>query len=149
MIHATEIKEGTLTFRKLANDLRKELLKSTTLRASRTIAKGAFSSSFANSDDIKQSKEDEQEKRGRNKQKVTTKELLEKCSACEIPGYTLLDCLYVFPERANRTFCAHKARQEKVNKKLKEDKQLQKKVNRIKGKKPKKKETNLPRSNQD
>jgi hypothetical protein len=32
MIHATEIEEGTLTFRKLANDLRKEL-KSSTPRA--------------------------------------------------------------------------------------------------------------------
>jgi len=30
MIHATEIEEGTLTFRKLASDLRKELLRSST-----------------------------------------------------------------------------------------------------------------------
>jgi hypothetical protein len=32
MIHVIEIEEGTLTFRKLANDLRKELLKSSAPR---------------------------------------------------------------------------------------------------------------------
>ena len=33
MIHAKDIEDGTLTFRKLANDLRKELLKGSTPRA--------------------------------------------------------------------------------------------------------------------
>jgi hypothetical protein len=82
MIHTKEIKEGTLTFRKLANDLRKELLKSTTPRAGRTIAKGAFGPSFANLDNT-EPKEDKQEKRGRSKRKMTTRESLAKCPTCE------------------------------------------------------------------
>ncbi len=56
MLHATEIENGTLTFRKLANDLRKELLKgylTQTPKVGRVVAKGAFGPSFADSDDTK------------------------------------------------------------------------------------------------
>ena len=86
MLHTTEIEDGTLTFQKLANDLRKELLKGSTLKAGRVIAKGAFGPSFAESDNTKQPKEDEQEKRGRGKgkRKMTTGESLAKCPACEL-----------------------------------------------------------------
>jgi hypothetical protein len=61
MLHATEIENGTLTFRKLANDLRKELLKGSTQtpRVGRVVAKGTFSPSFAESEDTDQPKEDE------------------------------------------------------------------------------------------
>jgi hypothetical protein len=141
MIHAKEIKEGTLTFRKLANDLRKELLKSTTPRASRTIAKGAFGPSFADLDDT-EPKEDEQEKRGRSKRKMTTGESLAKCPACEFQGHTLPNCLYVFSEKAKGKFRGRKSRQEEINKRLEEDNQLQKEVNRLRGKKQKEGEAN-------
>jgi len=53
MLYTTEIEDGTLTFRKLANDLRKELLKSSMPKVGRAIAKGAFGPSFADSDDTK------------------------------------------------------------------------------------------------
>ena len=86
MLHAKEIEDRTLTFRKLANDLRKELLKGYTTqtpKASRVVAKGAFGSSFADLDDTKQPKEDEQEKkRGRSKRKITTRESSTKCLTC-------------------------------------------------------------------
>jgi hypothetical protein len=89
MLHATEIENGTLTFRKLANDLRKELLKSSTQtpRTGRVVAKGTFSPSFAESEDTDQPKtqEDEQEKikgKGKGKRKTTTEESLVKCPAC-------------------------------------------------------------------
>ena len=62
MLHTMDIENGTLTFRKLANDLRKELLKgytTQTLKAGRVVAKGAFGPSFADSDDTEQPKEDE------------------------------------------------------------------------------------------
>ena len=50
IIHTKAIEDGTLTFRKLANDLRKELLKSSTPRAGQ-VAKGSFGPSFADSDE--------------------------------------------------------------------------------------------------
>jgi hypothetical protein len=52
MLYAKEIKDRTLTFKKLANNLRKELLKSIqTLRVGQVVAKGAFGPSFANLED--------------------------------------------------------------------------------------------------
>ena len=52
MLYTKEIEDGTLTFRKLANNLRKELLKDTqTPRVGRVVAKGAFGPSFANLED--------------------------------------------------------------------------------------------------
>ena len=132
MLHATEIENGTLTFRKLANDLRKELLKSPTQtpKAGRVVAKGAFGPSFADSDDTEQPKEDEQEKKrkGKSKRKMTTGESSAKCPACGLQGHTLANCLYVFPEKAKGKFSGRKDRQEEVNKRLEEDDQLQKEV---------------------
>jgi hypothetical protein len=146
MLHAKEIEDGTLTFRKLANDLRKELLKGYTTqtpKAGRVVAKGAFGPSFADLDDTEQPKEDEQEKkRGRSKRKMTTGESSAKCPACGFQGHTLPNCLYVFPEKAKGTFRGRKDRQEEVNKKLEEDDQLRKEVDRIKGKKQKEGEAN-------
>jgi hypothetical protein len=110
MLHATDIENKTLTFRKLANDLRKELLKGYTTqtpKAGRVVAKGAFGPSFADSDNTKQHKEDKQEKtkgKGKSKRKMTTEESLAKCPACGFQGHTLLKCLYVFLEKANGTF---------------------------------------------
>ena len=60
MLYVTEIENGTLTFQKLANDLRKELLKGTQMsKAGRMVAKGAFGPSFAKSEDTNQSKTQE------------------------------------------------------------------------------------------
>ena len=89
MLHAANIENGTLTFQKLANDLRKELLKGYTTQmpnAGRVVAKGAFGPSFADLDNTEQPKEDEQETKGRGKgkRKITTKELLAKCPICRI-----------------------------------------------------------------
>jgi hypothetical protein len=150
MLHATEIEDGTLTFRKLANDLRKELLKGSTqtLKAGRVVARGAFGPSFADSDDTDQPKskkgdtEDEGEKpKGKSKRKMTTGESSAKCPACGLPGHTLPNCLYVFPEKAKRKFRAREDRQDEVNKKLEEDDQLRKEVDRLRGKKQKERET--------
>jgi len=157
MLHATEIEDGTLTFRKLANDLRKELLKTSTPRAGRVVAKGAFGPSFAESEDTDQpkSKEDEPEqekprRKGKGKRKMTTGESSAKCSACELQGHTLANCLYVFPEKAKGRFHGREDRQEEVNKKLEEDDQLRKEVNRLKGKKQKEGEASTSeRNNQD
>ena len=110
MLHVTEIENGTLTFQKLANDLRKELLKGTqTSKVGRMVAKGAFGPSFAESEDTDQSKtqEDEQEKtkgRGKGKRKTTTEESSAKCLAYRLQGHTLPNCLYVFLEKANGRF---------------------------------------------
>ena len=92
MLHTTDIKNGSLTFCKLTNDLRKEILKGYTTqmpKAGRVVAKGAFSPSFANLDNTKQLKENEQEKtkgkaKGKGKRKMTTRELSAKCPACGI-----------------------------------------------------------------
>jgi len=54
MLHKEKIENGTLTYRKLVNNLRKELLKSLTLKAGRAIAKGSFSPSFTKSNDANQ-----------------------------------------------------------------------------------------------
>ena len=146
MLYATEIEDGTLTFWKLANDLRKELLKGYTTQTSkvgRVVAKGAFGPSFADSDDTEQHKEDEQEKKkGKGKRKMTIGESSAKCPAYGFHGHTLENCLYVFLERAKRTFNPRRDRQEEVNKKLQKDDQLRKEVDRIKGKKQKKGEAN-------
>jgi len=149
MLHATEIENGTLTFRKLANDLRKELLKGSTQtpRTGRVVAKGTFSPSFAESEDTDQPKtqEDEQEKikgKGKGKRKTTTEESSAKCPACGLQGHTLPNCLYVFLEKANGRFHGREDRQEEVNKKLEEDDQLRKEVDRLRGKKRKKGEAN-------
>src|SRR5271170_5162363 len=110
MLHAKEIEDGTLTFQKLANDLRKELLKgytTQTSKAGRVVAKGAFGPSFADLDNTKQPKEDKQEKtkgKGKGKRKMTTEESLAKCPAYGIQGHALPNCLYVFPKKANGTF---------------------------------------------
>jgi hypothetical protein len=155
MLHATEIEDGTLTLRKLANDLRKELLKTSTPRAGRAIVKEAFDPSFAESEDTDQpqSKEDEQEQRKtkrKAKRKMITGESTANCSACGLPGHTLPNCLYVFPEKAKGKFHGREDRQEEVNKKLEEDDQLRKEVDRLKGKKQKGGETNTSeRNNQD
>jgi hypothetical protein len=143
MIHKREIENGTLTFRELANDLRTELTKLQPLKVGRVVAKGAFGPSFADLDDTEQPKEDEQEKRkGKGKRKMTTGESSAKCPACGIQGHTLPNCLYVFPEKANGTFRGRRGRQEEVNKRLEEDDQLRKEVDRLKGKKQKEQEAN-------
>jgi hypothetical protein len=154
MLHATEIENGTLTFRKLANDLRKELLKSSTPKGGKAVAKGAFGPSFAESEDTDQSKtqEDKQEKtkgKGKGKRKTTIEESSAKCPACGIQGHTLPNCLYVFPEKANGKFRGREDRQDEVNKKLEEDDQLQKEVDRLRGKKRKKGEANSRQNDQD
>src|SRR5271165_5968412 len=147
MLYTTDIKNGSLTFRKLANDLRKEILKGYTTqmpKAGRVVAKGAFGPSFANLDDTEQLKEDEREKtkgkaKGKGKQKMTTRELSAKCPACGFQGHTLPNCFYVFLEKVTGKFRAQTDQQEEVDKKLEEDDQLQKEVNRLQGKKLKKK----------
>jgi hypothetical protein len=48
----------------------------------------------------------------------------------------------VFPEKANGTFRGRRGRQEEVNKRLEEDDQLRKEVDRLKGKKQKEQEAN-------
>ena len=153
MLHATEIENGTLTFRKLANDLRKELLKGTqTPRTGRVVAKGAFGPSFADSDETEQPKEDEQEKtkgKGKSKRKLTTGESSAKCPACGLPRHTLPNCLYVFPEKAKGIFRGRKDRQEEVDKKLQEDDKLQKEVERLRGKKQKEVEATSRRTDED
>jgi hypothetical protein len=71
------------------------------------VAKGAFSPSFADSDNTKQPKEDKQGKtkgKGKSKRKMTTGESLAKCPACGLHRHTLENCLYVFLERAKRKF---------------------------------------------
>ena len=85
LLHATEIDNGTLTFRKLANDLRRELTKSQTPKPGlgRVVAKGAFGPSFADLDETKQPKEDEKGKK-KSKRKLTTGESLVKCPACKL-----------------------------------------------------------------
>ena len=154
MLHATEIEDGTLTFRKLASDLRKELLKESTQmpKAGRVVAKGAFGPSFADSDDTDQLQskngdtETEREKtKGKGKRKLTTGESSAKCAACGLLGHTLPNCLYVFPEKARGKFHAREDQQEEVNKKLEEDDQLRKEVDRLRGKKQKEGETNSSR----
>jgi hypothetical protein len=138
LLHATEIDNGTLTFRKLANDLRRELTKSQTPRLGRVVAKGAFGPSFADPDETEQPKEDEQgKKKSKSKRKLTAGESSAKCPACELQGHTLANCLYIFPEKAKGTFRGRKGRQEEVNKRLEEDNQLQKEVDRLRGKKQK------------
>ena len=56
MLYGKEIEDRSLTFKKLTNDLRKELFKGTTIppKAGRVVAKEAFSPSFTESDDFKQ-----------------------------------------------------------------------------------------------
>jgi hypothetical protein len=156
MLNRKEIENGTLTFRTLANELRKELLMSSTQPQTprgRVVAKGAFGPSFAESEDTEQPKEDEQEKtkgRGKGKRKTTTEESSAKCPACGLQGHTLPNCLYVFPEKANGRFRGREERQEEVNKKLEEDDQLRKEVDRLRGKKQKKGEANASgRNDQD
>ena len=107
MLHATAIEDRTLTFCKLANDLRKELLKSSMLRAGQVVAKGAFSPSFANSDHAEQPKDNEPKRKktkGQGKQKMTIGELSAKCPTCRNYRHTLENCLYVFLEKAKRKF---------------------------------------------
>jgi len=154
MLHVTEIEDGTLTFRKLTSDLRKELLKESTqmLKAGRVVAKGAFGPSFADSDDTDQLQskngdtETEREKtKGKGKRKLTMGESSAKCAACGLLGHTLPNCLYVFPEKARGKFHAREDRQEEVNKKLEEDDQLRKEVDKLRGKKQKEGETNSSR----
>jgi hypothetical protein len=145
MLHTTEIENRILTFWKLANDLRKELLKSSMSNAGQVIAKGAFGPSFADLDNTEQPKEDKQEKtkgKDKSKQKMTTEESSVKCPACELQGHTLPNCLYVFSEKAKGRFHICKDWQEEMNKKLDKDNQLQKEVDRIKDKKQKEGETN-------
>jgi hypothetical protein len=146
MLNRKEIENGTLTFRTLANELRKELLMSTTQTPKgRVVAKGAFGPSFADSDDTEQPKEDEQGKtkgKGKSKRKMTTGESLAKCPACGLQGHTLENCLYVFLERAKRKFNPRTDWQEEVNKRLQDDDKLQKEVDRLRGKKQKEGEAN-------
>ena len=159
MLHATEIENGTPIFRKLASDLRKELLKESTQvpRAGRVVGKGAFGPSFADSDDTDQPQskkgdtENEREKtKGKGKRKMSTGESSAKCSACGLLGHTLPNCLYVFPEKAKGKFHAREDRQKEVNKKLEEDDQLRKEVDRLRGKKKKEEEANSSgKNNQD
>ena len=150
LLHQTEIDNGILTFRKLANDLRRELTKSQTSKPGRVVAKGAFGPSFADSDETEQPKEDEQgKKKSKSKRKLTTGESSAKCPACEIQGHTLANCLYIFPEKAKGTFKGRKGRQEEVNKRLEEDNQLQKEVDRLRGKKQKEREVTSEGDSQD
>lgn len=141
LLHATEIDNGTLTFRKLANDLRRELTKSQTPRLGRVVAKGAFGPSFADSDETEQP--------NKSKRKLTAGESSAKCPGCEIQGHTLAKCLYIFPEKAKGTFKGRKGRQEEVNKRLEEDNQLQKEVDRLRGKKQKEREVTSEGDSQD
>lgn len=157
MLHSKEIEDGTLTFRKLANDLRKELLKTTqTPRTGRVVAKGAFGPSFADSEDTDQPQskgdmeEEQGKKKGKGKRKMTTGESSAKCSACELQGHTLPSCLYVFPEKAKGKFRGREDRQQEVNKRLENDENLRKEVERLKGKKQKEGEAITPgRNDQD
>jgi len=116
------------------------------------VAKGAFGPSFADSDDTDQLQskngdtETEREKtKGKGKRKLTTGESSAKCATCGLLGHTLPNCLYVFLEKARGKFHAREDRQEEVNKKLEEDDQLRKEVDRLRGKKQKEGETNSSR----
>jgi hypothetical protein len=73
---------------------------------------------------------------------MTVGESLAKCPAYGLQGHTLPNCLYVFLEKAKGRFRVWEDRQEEVNRKLEEDDQLQKEVDRLKGKKWKEGEAN-------
>jgi len=112
MLYREKIEDRSLTFRKLANDLRKELLKGTTIppKAGRVVAKGAFGPSFAELDNSEQTQKqgDSKDERGKGKSKgkrrMTTGESSAECPACGLLGHTLPNCLYVFPEKAKGKF---------------------------------------------
>ena len=121
------------------------------------MAKGVFGPSFADSDNTDQlqfQKRDMENKRekikGKGKHKMNTGESLSKYSACGLLRHTLPNYLYVFPEKAKEKFHAHEDRQKEVNKKLKEDDQLRKKVDKLRSKKKKEEEANSSgKNNQD
>ncbi len=116
------------------------------------MAKGAFGPSFADLDDNDQSKDTEEERekaKGKSKRKMTTGESSAKCPACGLQGHTLANCFYVFPEKAKGKFHARQDRQEEVNKKLEENDQLRKEVDRLKGKRQKEGKTTESRNDQD
>ena len=70
---------------------------------------------------------------------MTIGELSAKCPACGNYRHTLENCLYVFLEKAKRKFTLQTDQLEEVNKKLQEDNQLYKEVDRLRGKKLKEK----------
>ena len=76
---------------------------------------------------------------------MTIGESSAKCPTCRLQGHTLENYLYVFLERSKRKFNPRMDRQEEVNKKLQEDDQLRKEVDRLKGKKQKEREANASR----
>ena len=68
---------------------------------------------------------------------MTTEKQSAKCAACELSEHSLPNCLYMFLEKAKGKFHTHEDQQKEVNKKIKENAQLQKKVNRLRKKKQK------------
>jgi hypothetical protein len=145
LLKQAEADRGTLTYRTVANDFRKE----TRPRAkggSGSIAKGSFGPAYAQdsnllgqSEDsgdasnhgIKQTLSKEGKKRPR---KSTSAGSVEKCLACELPGHRLADCFYVFSEKAFEGFKPRKHIQNRVDENMKKD-EVVKAVNTLKNKK--------------
>lgn len=139
--------EGTLSYRTLANDFRKEIPSGA--KGGKSYAKGSFGVTYGT--DQPEKKEDEAEETGdassshaqksrkasnKRARKSTTASSQDKCPACELPGHKLSDCFYVFEEKAFEGFKPRKQIQKRTEENLKKEEVIAA-VNQLKRKKPK------------
>ncbi|KAK9368555.1 hypothetical protein V1509DRAFT_646700 [Lipomyces kononenkoae] len=138
-----EIREGTLSFRILANDLREEMRRrSKSCKSSNSrIARGTFGPTFPRKGDASARCDVESQGRGRsgkvshNKRKRQSTEGPTRganCRACW-QLHPLSRCFYVFPEQAESWWRRNEELQKgSIDKALKEDKDLVKEIDKIK-----------------
>lgn len=141
-VNKGRIADGSLTFREIGNDLRQEFA---VLDSHKARAKGAFATTYDGKDHGSngdaQAAEDHILRRrgatgshgGRGGIKRTQTERSERsCPACEMP-HALANCYYVFPDKAYDGFKPRGHLQDKVEKALENDADLQSQVRTIKG----------------
>jgi len=132
----------TLTYRAVANDLRRETRFKT---KGGSIAKGSFGPTHASDPQLSdQSAEDEDEaqqaqtrsKRNKKRRRDSTSatEGMEKCLVCELPNHQIPNCFYTFPEKAYEGFKPRRKIQKRAEENLKKTEVITM-VNTVKNKK--------------
>jgi len=137
---------GTLSYRSVANDLRRETRSK--IRGG-SVAKGSFGPTYAqdsqspdqseDEDEGKQTKSKKGKKRHRDSRDSTsaTGGSMERCLVCECIGHQTPDCFYAFPEKAYEGFKPRRKIQKRAEENLKK-KEIITEVNTLKNKKQKK-----------
>lgn len=141
--HEKDIENNALTIRRVVNDFGEEINRDTEKSAKRAIQKGSHAAAFkgAQADKTPEpetssspSSKESSAIRATSRKRKNTEGTASGCRACGIPGHTLGNCYYAFPDQAYQKWKPSRGLKQKFADNLKNDSDLRKEIQRLKKK---------------